>query len=484
MLKWGPWRPDVFDLDTQFAGEALGVLPGLNSYRPWPSLAVYSTALAAVCRGATIAVDSAGSYSIFAGTATNLYKFDSSTLGWTDVTRTVGGNYAVPDDERWQFAQVGFYLYATQIGDVLQRFDLDSGTDFEAVSGSPPQARYIRTIGDQLFLGSLTSFPNRIHWSGRNNPTFWTAGGGQDCDLQDFPDGGFVRGMAGRQGGFIFQDTAVRQFVPSVGRDIYRFTLLEDQQGLLAPDSLVNHMGTSYYLSTDGFISMGPAGSRQIGLETVDEWFQDEVDIDRAALTIGALDPIRPRIYWLFSSGVSGYVLNRCIAYDILLDRWTHAEFDASVIFPAASAGYTLEGLDTDFPDLDAMNISLDSRLFAGGTPLLAAFDSAHKLAFFTGTNQAATVETGEFHLIPGRRAYVRGVNLFADAANATVQVSSREALNDTPTWTGTSSLNSSGIAPVRSSGRYHRFRASVAAGEDWTDFAGVQPDFVDAGGR
>ena len=484
MRPWGAWRPDVFDLDTQFAGEALGVLPGLNSYRPWPSLSTYSTALAAVCRGGCIAVSSSGSYSIFAGTATKLYKFDSTTLGWTDVTRAAGGDYTVADDERWQFAQFGFYLYATQIGDVLQRFDIDSGTNFAAVSGSPPQARYVRTIGDQLFLGSLTSFPNRIHFSGRNNPVFWTAGGGQDCDIQDFPDGGFVRGMTGRQGGMIFQDTAVRQFVPSSGRDIYKFAWVEDSQGLLAPDSLVSHQGTSYYLGTDGFVSISPAGSKSIGLETVDEWFQDEVDVDRASLTMGALDPIRPRLYWLFSSGVSGYVLNRCICYDILLDKWTHAEFDASVIFPAASAGYTLEGLDADFPDLDAMSISLDSRLFAGGTPLLAAFGSSHRLSFFTGTPQAATVETGEFRLIPGRRAYVRGVTLMADASNATVQASSREALDDAPVWSSVSSLNSSGIAPVRSSGRYHRIRASVAAGEDWNHLHGVEPDFVDAGGR
>src|SRR3990167_8931826 len=107
MRPWGAWRPDVFDLDTQFAGEALGVLPGLNSYRPWPSLSTYSTALAAVCRGACIAVSSSGAYSIFAGTEVGLFKFNSATLGWPDVSRLAGGAYAVPADERWSFAQFG-----------------------------------------------------------------------------------------------------------------------------------------------------------------------------------------------------------------------------------------------------------------------------------------------------------------------------------------------------------------------------------------
>ena len=484
MLPFGKWRPDIYDLNTQFAGEASGVLPGATSKRPWPQLSIYTNALAAVCRGATIAISSTGAYSLFAGTATRLYKFNSSTLNWDNVTRTVGGDYALGTDDRWQFAQFGFYLYATNIADTLQRFDIDSGTNFAAVSGSPPQARYIRTIGDQIFLGSLASLPNRVHWSGRNNPVFWTAGGGQDCDYQDFPDGGFVRGMTGIRGGYIFQDTAVRQFQPSQGREIYQFQQIEGAQGLVAPDSLVTHMGMSYYVGLDGFVAIGPQGSQSIGQDAVDDWFLSNVDIDRVALTIGARDPGRPRIFWLFPTSTSGYVLDHVICYDITLDEWTHAPLQASVIFQAATAGTGLDSLDTNYPDVDAMTVSLDSRIFAGGAPLIAAFDGNHKMSFFTGSNMAATVETAEFQAIPFRRGYVRGIAPLTDASAVTIQVSKRENLNATATWGSASSLNNQGVAPARSSGRYHRVRASIAAGAPWNDLRGVEIDAVDAGAR
>ena len=46
MKPFGPWRPDAANRDSDYAGEALNVLPGLNSYRPWPGLSVQSLALA------------------------------------------------------------------------------------------------------------------------------------------------------------------------------------------------------------------------------------------------------------------------------------------------------------------------------------------------------------------------------------------------------------------------------------------------------
>lgn len=484
MVPFGKWRPDLYGLNSQFAGEASGVLPGGDSKRPWPSLSPYTAALPAVCRGATYAVGSTGAYSLFAGTATKLYKFNSSTLAWDDITRLVGGNYALGTDERWSFAQFGFYLYATNIADALQRFDIDSGTNFAAVSGSPPQARYIRTIGDQLFLNNLTSLPNRTHWSGRNNPVFWTAGGGQDCDYQDFPDGGAIKGVTGLRGGLIFQDTSVRAFQPSQGREIFTFAQIEGAQGLVAPDSLVTHMGMSYYLGIDGFVAIGPQGSRDIGTEAVNDWFYSNVVAGRAKMTMGVRDPKRPRIFWQFPTTSTGYLLDHCICYDLILDEWTHTPLQASVLMAAATAGTTLDGLDTNYPDLDAMDISLDSSEFAGGVQSVAAFDANNKLAFFSGANLAATVETAEMQVIPNRRGMVRGITPMTDAAAATVQMSTRENLNATPAWGDASTLNSQGKAPYRASGRYHRIRVSVAAGEAWNDLQGVEIDAVDAGGR
>lgn len=492
MIPFAKWRPDAYNLNSPFASEVKGVLPGINSKTPWPSLAVYTDALPSACRGAILCRDATGAVQIFAGTATKLYKLKSDDLTWTDVTRLDGAgpallDYTVGDNERWQFAVFGANLYATQIGDALQSINMESGTNFADVSGSPPQARYIRVIGDQIFLGSTTSQGNRIHWCGRNAPTFWTAGGGQDCDVQDFPDGGFVRGIVGVTSGLIFQDECVRAFTPSDGREIYRFVKVDETTGLYAPDSVVTHQATTFYLSTDGLMSVGPEGVRHIGLENVDDWLFATSDQDRLTLMQGAVDPNRPRIFWSFpNAGSSGYTLNHILCYDIALQEWTHAEIENQFVMPAATTGYTLEGLDAIFPDLDAMSISLDSRAFSGGAPAFAAFNSDNKLCFFNGAAVEAVVATAEFQAIPGRRAFVRGIRPYTDASNISVRVATRQtqAMTELPSYRSSVTLNGRGWAPTRASGRYHIIEATIPAGEDWTHLQGVEPEVAVEGKR
>src|SRR5690349_19168321 len=108
MIPFGDWRPDQYDLDSSLAGDADGVRPGPpGSYRPWPLPVQFSIALpTGACRGAFIARKADGTYTVFAGTTSKLYQY-ASTTSWTDVTRLAGGDYNVPDGERWWFAQFG-----------------------------------------------------------------------------------------------------------------------------------------------------------------------------------------------------------------------------------------------------------------------------------------------------------------------------------------------------------------------------------------
>src|SRR3990167_3734507 len=107
------------------------------------------------------------------------------------------------------------------------------------------------------------------------------------------------------------------------------------------------------------------------------------------------------------------------------------------------------------------MPISLDSPALLGGTPYLAAFDSAYKMAFFNGTNMAATVQTSEFQAIPGRRAFVSGFRPITDAANVTGRVAGRESPQGAVAWAATASVNKQGLIPTRTSARLHRVEVS-----------------------
>lgn len=473
MKPFGPWLPDQYDYNSDAAGEALGVLPGPNSYVPWPSLAAFSLSLGEPCRGAFVARTIAGSYTIYAGTETKLYKFVGPGDAWTDVSKV--GGYTLPDDEYWSFDQFGTTLVAVNANTVPQYIDVEAGTIFANLSGNPPQARYVKTVGDQLFLLGLNDNPNRIHWSGRNDISFWTPGS-RDCDFQDFPDGGFVNGMTSLELGLVFQETSIRRIARTDTRAIFQFARIEDARGLKAPSSLVAQGAQAFYLSEDGFfVTNGAGASAPIGADQIDAWFQSEVNLDRLYAVVGASDPVRQRVFWLFpSTNNSTEILDRCLCYDVTKKRWTHAEFDASFILPVATPGYTLDTLDALGYTLDTLPFSLDARFLLGGAPFLAAFDSAYKLALFSGENQAATVETGSFQAIPGRRATIREVSPLTDTASATIQVGHADRPQGTISWGSAASLRSNGSAATRSTGLSHRIRVNVPEGTSWTHLQGV----------
>ncbi|MCX5581490.1 hypothetical protein [Kaistia terrae] len=479
MTPFGPFRPDVFDLNSAVAGEARGVLPGATAYRPWPSLAVYSEAIGAEVLSGFLARARDGALRIYAGTATGLFLYTGPTTPWTDVS---GDTYAVPPGERWGFEQYGDTLIAVNANTDPQKLDISASTPAEDLGGSPPRARYVKTVGDQVWLGGLLMEPDKVIWSGRDNPEFWTLGQ-QDCDQQVFPDGGFVRGLTALEAGLVFQDTAIRRFVPVDSRAIYTFARVEDARGLVAPDSLTVRGRVAYYLSQEGFMATdGTGASLPIGFENVDVWFQKRISPDESFSIQGAADPLRPRVYWLYETAAGP---NEILVYDIALKAWAYAQVPATFIMGAATPGLTLEGLDSLGYTLDTLPFSLDSRQFMGGAPLLAAFSrDANQLNFFTGANMAARLETAELQPVPGQRSFVRGVAPLTEAPGVTVQIGTRENLQSTRVWSTASSINAQGNCPTRASGRFVRARVSVPAGGNWQNIQGVDIDAVQDGKR
>ena len=143
-------------------------------------------------------------------------------------------------------------------------------------------------------------------------------------------------------------------------------------------------------------------------------------------------------------------------------------------------------GLDSISSSVDALPASLDDPLWKGGALLLAAFNASHKLAYFSGDAMDATLETAEAQLVPGSRALVRGVRPIVDGAtlsDITVQVAARDLQTEAPVWGPESSVNgTTGLADLRSEGRYHRARVKIANG--FGQAAGIHPDAKRAGRR
>lgn len=568
MLPFPKWAPDRYRVDSQFAAEALGVLPGSTSKRPWPSLATASAALrttrditditqddpavvtysgsdefangesvrisgvvgmtevndrdftvanvdtgantfelsgedstghtaydsagkvadvAAVGRGAFSARTSSGSTVVFAGSATKLYKYaQSAHPSWTDVTRTSGGDYALGDDDFWSFDQFDDEVVACNGVDANQYINVDSGTAFAALGGSPPVAKYCKTVGDVLLLMDLGSAQGSVAstgriqamWSGFRDIHYWTLGK-KSCGFATFWSGGFVQGCTTLLAGLLFQQRGIQRMVQTTSTQLLAFAPIQEGQGTDSPYSIVSHEGTAYLYSPDGFVAVSGGSVVPIGDEWVDEWFFENCNQTRTNVIKAAFDPIKMRLFWLFpTTGNSATTLDHIIAYDIRLAEWTHANVDASVIFSAAVPGRVLSDIASEYPTLEEVPYPFGSRVWLGGAPGVAAFDADDRMAFFAGPNMEATVQTALFQPVPGRRFYVSGWRPLTDATTVTSRVGVAERPQDMPAFGVAGTMNSSGRVTRRASGRYARIEVSVAAGDNWDHIQGV--DFVE----
>ena len=485
-IPFAAWRPDVWNTGSQYAGAASGVLPKANGYGPWPGLAVTSLAVASVVRGAFVARLSNGNSVIYCGTATALYRFAGIATAWTDVTRLAGGAYAVPSDGFWSFAQFGKYLIAVNGVDAVQVIDVDAGNNFAALGGSPPIARYVRVVGDHVWLADLGSTLGptgiaqsgrvQIQWSGFRDHTAWELGS-KSSDFASFPTGGFVQGCSTQLGGLVFLERGIWRFVSHPNK-IFDFASAYEEQGTSAPYSIIPHEQTTFFYGTDGFGAIGIEGLKSIGDEWVNNWFLENCNQERVNVIIGALDPLKMRVFWAFpSSSNSSTILDRVICHDILNQErpWSEATLQTSCIFQGSSPGTTLADLATLYTTLSGIPYPLGSRVWLGGAPGLAAFDSLNKLGFFSGPNLAATVQTSQFQPVPGRRCYVNGFRLLGDASSVTGRVYVAERTQDTETPKAPGSLNAQGLIPQRASGKYLRAEVSIPAATDWDHLHGIE---------
>lgn len=484
ILPPGEYRPDVSDYEGQHTSSILNVAPRADGYGPVKDFTIYSAALAAACRGAFRARNTDGSVTIFAGTSTKLYVMSNTDTTFSDVSKSAGTYSAIPSTDQWQFEQFGSVVIAVQANTAPQAFTLGSSSEFADLGGSPPQARYVTTVGRFLVLSGLLSNPFRVHWSGLNAITTWTQGTTQS-DYQDLSGGGIVRGVSGGENGLIFQDACIRRMIYAPGSPtIFQIEKVSEEKGLFAPLSLIRAGDQTFFIAPQGFHVIAPGGYPQhIGKEKVNRTFFADVDTANLQLCLGVFDPNASRVYWAYKSlsGASG-LFDKMLGYDYALQRWFPVMMSGEYVLPMSRPGVTLENLDSISPSLDALSGSLDD--YSTSTlSQLALFNSAHKLGFLTGDNLEATIETAE-RGGDGKRIFVRGFRPITDAATVYGSVGARETTQATASYSSETLVNAVGSCPQRVSTRYGRAKVRIPAAETWTYFMGVEPDVVSEGAR
>lgn len=500
MIPFGPWHPDKAGLNASIVLEAVNCLPAVNGFRPLKSLAaatgymgedyitdelgdlmtdesgLYLTSGAAVtttCLGAAVVYNDDGTVFTFGGTETDLYQLTSLSQ-WLPVTRTVGGSYATGGGERWQFGFSGGLVIAVTIGEEPQKYLLDSSTNFEALGGTPPQARYIATVGEFVVLAGLDGDERTVHWSGLGNAEHWTPGT-QSCDTQTFQNAGPIRGLVGGEVGYVFQAEAVTRMTFVPGSDaIFQFDQVEGGRGLAAPYSLVKIGSDAYYLASDGFYRFGLAGggSTPIGVGKWVRAFLADIKPGTEGTVIGGVDPVNKIIVWAYNSATAvDTELDKILIYDWTLDEATIAEVAVTALAQSLTQGLTLDTIDT-FGSSDELPFSYDSPVWRGGAALLGVFSSDSRLSYFAGTNMEATFVSADGGA--ASRTLIKGLRPHIDTRSVSAAIAAREAEGDDVTFGTDESMADTGVIPAWASGFLARARLTVAEEANWTKLTGA----------
>lgn len=478
LLPFAQFGPDRSMFDAQFCDRIENVLPKQGGFAPFPSFTPFSQPLPGDPMGSFLIYVANGAYRLFVGTATKLYMFDITTLGWLDKTRTVGGNYNTPQGVRWSMAQFGDMLVAVNGQDNPQYIDTLTVPGFADMPNAP-RAYNVAAVGDFVFMSHLVSNQRMVQWSGLNQPFFWTPRQ-RSSDYQPFPDGGEIMGTAaGPDGIVIFSAESIREGVLALETPlVFNFKSSVPNHGCLAPRSIVATGAGIFYYSDDGFYKYGKP-PQSIGVERIDNWFHDTIQNSDIYDMYGGEDPTRKIVYWAFRSNENpvGSTYDKVLLYHYGIDQWSvlNPGIILTGLIDATSPGYTLDGLNVLGIDLDHLPYSLDSRAWSGSTPLIAAFDQQRRLGFFAGSPMQAILQTGDAQLNEGTRSMVTGWRPLTDAATMLGRTATKETGGDELRWRDPVNNNRTGMIPQITSGMFHRFELTIPV-QQWSDVHGIYP--------
>lgn len=484
MIQFGEWTPDQADLLNPGVTVATNVMPAAQGYHSMNSFVPYSNAATGTIKGIFAAKDTSDNTKLFAGDATKLYLHNSGTNNLDDIKKA--GGYTLTDQERWRFVQFGDYLIAAGgTGEALQSFQLGVSSAFADLSASAPKADFIAVVRDFLWTANIDEGagrkPYRCRWSGFNDITSWTAGTDQS-DFQDLPDSGAITGLVGGEYCTVLTERAIFRATYSGPPLIWQFDKVVSERGCNFKNSVCNAGNLIFFLSSDGFYAFDGQKAYPIGSEKVNEFFLKDFDSNYDYRMSASVDPLNEVAMWSYTStqSPSGQP-DKILIYNYTLNRWSIAEVEADLLAPMFSSGYTVDGLDNLSATVDGLSIQLDSRFFKGGQYF---FGGAYgdKIYAFTGSPLAATIETAEAPVSMGKHSIVTRIYPYYEGGTVTLSVGTRDTQAGTTSFTSAVAPNSSGFAPFRAQGRYHRARMTISG--DWSKALGIDIEAREIGRR
>lgn len=470
-IKFGEWLPDQPGV-TGAVTDAKNCYPVANGYAPFRSEADYSDA-AAQALIITFAGKFGGATTLFAAGTTQIYKFDSNDASLDAATTT--GYTAV---EGWDVTQFGQKIILANGQDKLQAWTLNSSTNFADLAAAAPAAKFVTVVKDFVVAGYVPGGEeNKVYWSDINDETDWTPGAASQSDFQVMPDGGDITGLAGGEYGIIFLERAIYRMTYAGSPFFFQFDAISRSLGCISNGSIAQYGGLTYFLADDGFYLCDGQSVKQIGAEKVNRWFFNNAIPSQIPSGMSAtVDPINKLIIWKFEGTFGRKLL---LIYSVDLDRWSYADTTATSIAYVLTPSATLEQVDNYNSSIDALDIPLDSRVFAGGQLLFAGV-SGSKIISFSGQPKTAQITTGD---IGGTQSTVMLAKPLVDSGSASVSVASRDLLSEQVEFYTDVPADSENRVSLRSNGKFHRLRLTPT-GANWSTAVGMDVTIVGQGNR
>ena len=467
--EWTPDQPGI----VENLSVAKNCIPAAVGFIPLPSAVDYSAA-ASENLNSVFAGRFSSTTTLFAGGATKLFRFDSSDLSMDDVSKS-GGYTGVT---KWNFAQFGDTVIAANNVNKLQAWTLGSSTAFADLAVAAPVAKYVTVVRDFVVAASLdgATNPNKVQWSDINDETDWTSGNASQSDFQIIPDGGNITGITGGEFGLVLMERAIVRMTYIGSPFFFQFDTISKSLGCVEGNSVTKYGNVTYFLGDDGFYSCDGTNIVPIGNEKVDRWFFGQANPSELDTMSATVDPIRKIVVWNF---LDNFGQRKLIIYNWQVQKWSYAETSVDVVAYAATAGFTLEGLDT-YGNMDTLTTSLDDALWAGGKLLFAGATDT-KIVTFTGANMTAEIATGDVG--SEGTSVVTLVRPIVDNGSANVAISSRRLLNENVDYGSYSAASSENRVALRSGGKYHRFSV-VPTGSQWSNAIGIDIEITGQGVR
>ena len=388
------------------------------------------------------------------------------------------------------FTQFGEYVIASNGVDPAQYYLMGTSTAFADLStivtaGTVPVFKVSGVVRDFLVTGNITNTANRIQWSGINDIASWS---GKQSDLQDLPgSGGRIVHITSGEVGYIFRQNQIIRMDYVGGTVVFRLSVISPNRGAIYGRTVCQDNRRVFFYADDGFYEIQGDTILPIGAEKINRFFDLNLNKAYSDRICAAVDPFNQLAMWLYPSinnttNTSG-ICDRIIIYNYVTKKWSLAEASASTIFSQFIGAYTVELMDIISTNLENINASLDTDFWNGGQMFLGAVDSDYKAAIFSGNSNISEIETDEVEPYPGLRSNILGVRPIINAAS-TVTIKTRERLQDTATESSSVSTVTSGVNPVRESGRYIRTNVKIASGINFDHAQGIDLSATKAGIR